>query len=97
MCDKCEAEIGVMIDIITKYPDISPPSPHAISGISRTENINIYIDSLNLHSIKDKSSLSSKRILSENDCKVRYLQGLKAGLDRICIISAAFLVQQQKL
>ena len=87
-----------MIDIITKYPDISPPTPHAISGISRTENINIYIDSLNLHSIYvGQDSLSSERILSENECKVRYLQGLKAGLDKICIISAAFLVQQQKL
>ena len=41
MCDKCGAEIGVMIDIITKYPDISPRTHHAISQISRTENINI--------------------------------------------------------
>ena len=78
MCDKCEAEIGVMIDIITKYPDISPPSPHAISGISRTENINIYIDSLNLYSIYRTRLII---IPSENECKVRYLQGLKAGLD----------------
>ena len=39
MCDKCEAEIGVMIDIITKYPDISPHTQHAISRISRPENI----------------------------------------------------------
>ena len=32
----------VMIDIITKYPDISPRTHHAISEISRTENINIF-------------------------------------------------------
>ena len=48
----------------------------------RDQKISTVLESLNLYSILGPDSLlSSQRILSENECKVRYLQGLKAGLD----------------
>ena len=46
LCDKCKAEIRVMIDIITKYPHISPHAEHAISDI---ENRKYQIIKWNIH------------------------------------------------